>query len=544
MTHPDLPEADSWSAARDGFAWALPERYNIGELINRRWARRDPGRVALLALGEDGAVRCWRHGELARRAAQFANLLRARGVGRGDRVALLLPQTAEALLTHLACSILGAVSVPLFTLFGEEGLAYRLEDSGAAALVTDAANLPKIAAIRDRTPALATVLCVDGPGDGAEDFHALLDRAADRAEAVATGPDDPALISYTSGTTGPPKGALHGHRVLAAHAVGARLVYDFLPREGDVMWTPADWAWMGGSMNAMAPALHFGLPLIAHRMARFDPERAFDLIARHGVTVSFLPPTALKLMRRVPRPERFGARLRAVGSAGEPMGAGVLDWGRGALGLSINEFFGQTESNMLIGNNARLMTPRPGSMGLAMPGHEAAILGPEGAPLPHGETGELAFRAAGDAGMFLGYWNKPEKTAEKFLNGWMLTGDEARRDEDGYFYFTSRTDDVITSSGYRVGPAEIEECLAGRPEVAVAAVVGAPDPIRTERIVAYVKPSPGTEISDELAAALTAHVRSRLSPHMAPSEVRFIDEIPMTASGKILRRELRGRLTG
>ncbi len=543
---PELPEATSWSAAREGFEWRLPAAYNIAWLISGRWAAADPERTALIALGPEGARR-WSHREIWAASGRFANVLAAAGVGRGDRVAVLLPQSAETLICWLATIRLGAVIVPLFTLFGEDALAYRLADSGAKALLTDTANLPKVAAIRERAPDLVAVWQVEGPGAGAEGMPEAMARAREAAPVAETGPDDPALLSYTSGTTGPPKGALHGQRVLAAHVVGARMVYDFLPKPGDLMWTPADWAWMGGSMNAMAPALYHGVPLVAHRMTKFDPERAFALMAAEKVTVAFFPPTALKLMRRAPDPRRFGAALRTVGSAGEAMGAEVLAWGREAFGLSINEYYGQTECNMLIGNNARLMRPKPGWTGMVMPGHEAAILGPDLVERPWGKVGEIAI-AAPDAGLFLGYWRNPEKTAEKLVTGpdgrrWLLTGDEGNRDAEGYFRFESRTDDVITSSGYRVGPTEIEDCLAAHPSVAVAAVVGAPDPIRTEAIRAFVKLAPGAEGGDRAAAALIAHVRLRLSPHLAPVSVDFLDEIPVTATGKIMRRELRARFT-
>lgn len=519
----------------DSFRWSPPPRFNIAEMICERWAACAPDRVALIDLDHQGRSVDWTYRALSRRSSQLANVLAAHGIGRGDRVAVLLPQCAETLLTHLAAYKLGAILVPLFTLFGEEGLRYRLADSGARALVTDRANFPKIAAISDNAPALSLTLVVGGG------FHRALDKARDVFACAVTGPDDPALISYTSGTTGAPKGVLHGHRVLAAHAVGARVAYDFLPHEGDLMWTPADWAWMGGSMNAMAPSLYFGVPLLAHRMARFDPERAFDLMARYKVRTAFLPPTAMKLMKAVPDPARFGHALRVIGSAGEAMGGDLLDWGQSAFGLTINEFYGQTECNMVIGNNARLARPEPGSMGRAMPGHHAAVLRDDGSEAPWGEPGELAIRAD-DPGMFLRYWNKPAQTSEKFRDGWMLTGDVAERDGEGRFRFSSRTDDVITSSGYRIGPTEIEDCLAGHPAVAVAAVVGAPDPVRTEIICAFVKAAPGIMCSDETAAALIAHVRTRLSPHMAPARIEFVEEIPMTATGKIMRRELRALL--
>ncbi len=529
-----------WETLRGRFRWRLPERYNIAHDMCERWAMAEPERLALIHLDADWTAREWRYGALSRESNRLANVLAAHGVARGDRVAVLLPQVPETILTHLAAYKIGAIVLPLFTLFGEEGLEYRLADSGAKVVVTDAANLPKIVAIRERLPALETVFSIDGPGAGAHGLHEAMAEARDAFAMAETGPEDPAFICYTSGTTGPPKGALHAHRVLIGHFPGVQLTHEFFPKEGDRMWTPADWAWMGGLCNIAMPSLRFGVPLVAHRMEKFDPERAFALMARMEVRNTFLPPTALKLMRTVAEPGRFGCRLRSVGSGGESLGAEVLEWGREALGLTINEFYGQTECNLVVGNCASVMAVRPGSMGRAFPGSDVAILDSEGNVLPAGESGEIAVRR-GDAAMFLEYWRKPDKTAEKFAGAWMRTGDEGVMDEDGYFWFAARTDDVITSSGYRIGPSEIENCLTGHPAVAMAACIGVPDPVRTEIVKAYVTLAPGHEPSEALAAELVAHVRKRLSPHVAPRLVEFIERMPTTATGKIMRRELRSR---
>ena len=530
-----------WDALRAGFCWEIPGRFNIAEALVGARARAEPDRLALRHIAADGRVSEWRFGALDRAAARLANALAAHGVGRGDRVAVLLPQSPETLILHLAAYRLGAVAVPLFTLFGEEGLAFRLADSGAVALATDAANLPKIAAIRDRTPALGLVLCVDGPAEGALGWAETLARASEDHAPVGAAAEDPAFLSYTSGTTGPPKGALHAHRCLIGHLPGVRLVHDFLPRPGDVMWTPADWAWMGGLCNVMMPALYWGVPLISHRMEKFDPERAFALMAEQRVTCAFLPPTALKLMRGVAGPARFGLGLRTVGSGGEALGAELLGWGREALGVEIAEFYGQTECNKVLANNSAIMPVKPGSMGRAVPGYDIAILDAEGRELPPGETGEIAMRRGG-AAMFLGYWGLPEKTAEKFAGDWMRSGDEGRMDEEGYVFFSARTDDVITSSGYRIGPSEVEDCLSGHPAVAMAAVVGLPDPVRTELVAAFVTlRADAPPMDDALRAELAAHVRTRLGAHVAPRLVERIDAIPTTATGKIMRREVKRR---
>jgi acetyl-CoA synthetase len=547
---PLLAPGKDWAAMRAGFRWPALERFNIYQAICGRWARVEPERTALRILRPDGDSREWTYGELDRASARFANALAARGLRRGERVGLLLPQTQEALITHLACYRLGAVVVPLFTLFGADGLRYRLADSGAAMVVTDADNLPKVLEIRGELGELRTVWSVDRPTDGAWGFWQELAKGRDAQTPVDTLADDPAFISYTSGTTGPPKGALHAHRVLIGHLPGFETHHDFAPKPGDACWTPADWAWLGGLANIMLPSLFHGIPLLAHRMAKFDPERAFDIMARHEVRNAFMPPTALKLLRQVPDPRgRFDLKLRSVGSGGEALGEALLDWGREALGVTINEFYGQTECNLVLGNCAAVFPPRPGSTGKAVPGHEVAVIGADGAVLPDGETGEIAV-AAPDPAMFLGYWGLPEKTAEKFVTGpdgreWLRTGDVGRREADGSFFFASRTDDVITSSGYRIGPSEIEDCLTGHPAVAMAAVVGLPDPERTEAVTAVIVLAEGAGESDALKGELIERVRARISPHVAPRSVHVAAELPITATGKIMRREVkRGLMEG
>ncbi len=523
----------SWDEMRDAFRWPQLSAFNIAEVACLRWARQAPDRVALRYLDGDDQIRDWTYGALEEASARLANLLADAGLRRGARVAVLLPQTPETVITHLAAYRMGAVVVPLFTLFGEDGLRFRLSDSGTEAVVTDGANLAKINAIRAALPDLKTVLSITGAAEGARDFWAELERAASGQTPVQTGPDDPAFISYTSGTTGPPKGALHGHRVLLGHLPGVELPHNFLPQPGDSLWTPADWAWMGGLTNIMLPALTYGVPLIAHRMTKFDPERAHWLMDYMGVRNTFLPPTALKLMRQTP--PGTPPDLRSVASGGEALGAEMLDWGKEVLGQTINEFYGQTECNLVLANCAEVLSVRPGSTGRAVPGHDVAVIDEHGQPLGPDETGEIAIRRP-DPSMFLRYWNKPEKTAEKFTGDWMRTGDVGRMDAEGYVYFASRDDDVITSSGYRIGPTEIEQCLTSHPAVTMAAVIGVPDPVRTETVKAFVIPK-----ADVTAEALISHVRTRLSPHMSPREIEFVEDLPMTATGKIMRRALRER---
>ena len=525
----------SWEAMRAGFAWPRPARFNIAEACCDAWARVAPDRLALRYLRPDGEVRDYSYVQLARASRRFGEALRGHGIAAGDRVAVLLPQTPEAAITHLACYRIGAVVVPLFTLFGEDGLAFRLADAGAKAIVTDGPNLAKVLAIRDRCPELAEVFSIDQREAGVHGFWQELGKAAEGGPVAATGPDDPAFIAYTSGTTGPPKGALHAHRTLIGHLPGIEFVHEGLGLPGDCIWTPADWAWLGGLTNVLLPGLYHGVPVVAHRMAKFDPERAVDLLADLGVRNAFLPPTALKLMRRSGVARIPG--LRSVASAGEALGAEMLEWGRATFGREINEFYGQTEANVVVGNAAAVMPVRPGSAGRPVPGHDVAVIDAEGQALPPGQHGEIAVRRP-DPVMFLGYWNRPDKTAEKFVGDWLRTGDEGMMDADGYLYFAARADDVITSAGYRIGPSEIEDCLAGHPSVAMAAVVGAPDPIRTEAVKAFVVLAPGAA-AEGLAETLVARVRERISPHVAPREVVFVESLPLTATGKIQRRLLR-----
>jgi len=524
-----------WDGLRAGFRWPALARFNIADVCCDAWARAAPERPALRYLSSDGALGDVTYGALARDSRRLAAVLEAHGIGAGDRVALLLPQSPEAALTHLAAYRLGAVVVPLFTLFGEDGLRFRLTDSGARVLVTDGDNLGKVLAIRGELPQLGAVLCVGGRAAGVEAFWDAVGRARETATPMPGDPEAPALICYTSGTTGPPKGALHAHRVLVGHLPGIELAHDRLGAPGDCLWTPADWAWMGGLTNVLLPGLCLGVPVVAFRAARFDPERAVAFIGEAGVRNLFLPPTALKLMRQAGI--RSVPGLRSVASAGEPLGKGLLAWGRTALGVEINEFYGQTECNVVIGNSAGLAPVRPGSAGRAIPGHDVAILGGDGQVLEPGVAGEIAVRRP-DPVMFLRYWNSPEKTAEKFVGDWMRTGDEAVMDEAGYVFFRARADDVITSSGYRIGPTEIEECLSGHPDVAMAAAIGVPDPIRTEVVKAFVVLTPGAR-TEGLAEELVERVRSRLSPHLSPREVVFVETLPLTATGKIQRRALR-----
>jgi acetyl-CoA synthetase len=524
----------SWAETRAAFRWQVPEHFNMAERCCDSWAAAAPDRVALTHIDEGGQARDWTYGALKDASDRLAASFSARGLGRGDRVGVLLSQGPETLIAHFAAFKLGAITIPLFTLFGADALAFRLGDSGARIAVTDAANLDKLTGLRDSLPALEEVYCTEPTAQRVRDFWAEIE-ATPPAQAVDTLADDPAVIIYTSGTTGPPKGALHAHRFLLGHLPGVETQLENFPQPGDVGWTPADWAWIGGLMDLAMPCLYHGVRLVSRRMRKFDPDEAFALMCDQKVSVAFLPPTALKLMRAAEVPA--GLRLRAISSGGESLGADLLDWGRSALHAPINEIYGQTECNLVVNSQAGAMAVKPGAIGQPVPGHEVAVIDAAGRALPPGEVGEIAVRRP-DPVMFLGYWNLPEKTQEKFVGDWLKTGDLGVLDADGYVSFVSRDDDVITSAGYRIGPTEIENCLTGHPDVVMAAAVGVPDPLRTEIVKAFVVLRPGVD-PDGLADALVARVREKVSAHVAPRAVEFVESLPMTATGKIMRRALR-----
>ena len=407
-------------------------------------------------------------------------------------------------------------------------------------MVTDRVGAEKLAGLRDGLPDLRHVLTVDGPGPGTRDFHALCGAASDAFTPVDTAADDPALIIYTSGTTGDPKGALHAHRVLLGHLPGVELPQDFFPQPGDRFWTPADWAWIGGLLDVLLPSWHHGVPVVAHRARKFDPDAAFALMATHGVRNAFLPPTAMKLMRQARATPHPGLALRSVGSGGEALGGEMLDWGRSVLGCPINEFYGQTECNLVAASCASLFPVRPGAIGRAVPGHDVRVIDAEGRERAPGETGAIAVRRP-DPVMFLRYWNDEAATRAKFVGEYLVTGDLGQRDEEGYLRFVGRDDDVITSGGYRIGPGEIEDCLIRHPAVAMAAVIGVPDPVRTEAIKAFVVLAEGARGSPALAREIQDFVRVRLAAHEYPRHVAFVEALPMTTTGKIIRRALRAR---
>jgi acetyl-CoA synthetase len=535
-----LIKADTYDDVCDAHSWSIPATFNMGVDVCDKHAEATPDKLGLIIADDNGIAEQYSFKDLKRLSNKLANLFLAHGLARGDRVGILMSQSVEAAISHVAAWKMGAISIPLFTLFGEDALEFRLKDSGAKILVTDVDNYHKIEAIRDQLPGLEKVLLIGAKKDGAGmvDFWSGMDQASDAFTPIITDAEDPSFICYTSGTTGNPKGALHAHRTMFGHLPGMEMFHEFLPEPGDLMWTPADWAWIGGLMNCLMCSWHHGVTNLAYRAKKYDPEAALRMIATYNVRNTFMPPTALNLMREVSDIPSFGTSLRTVACAGEPMGAELLHWGRENLGVTFNEYYGQTECNLIASNCQQIMDVKPGSMGRAAPGHVVEIINEDGQICGPGIEGEIAVKTP-DPVMLLKYWNNPEGTKNKYNGDWLLMGDRGTKDEDGYLWFVGRADDVITSAGYRIGPGEIEDCLCKHPAVSLAAAIGVPDPVRTEAVKVFIKLMPGHKGGPDLEEEIRAFVKIRLSPHEYPRIVEFVDTLPLTATGKIRRKDLR-----
>ena len=541
---------DRYAELHAAHRWDVPAQFNIGEACCRRWAN-DRSRFALYWEDESGATEALTFWDLQRAANRLSNALAACGVGRGDKVAIVLPQRPETVIAHLAVYQLGGITVPLSFLFGPEALEYRLTNAQCKVAFVDPQSLPNLVPIRDHCPGLAHVVGVAGAqASFVTRWESFIGEASPHFIAVTTAATDPAVLIYTSGTTGPPKGALMPHQCLLGNLPGFTHSHDGYPQPGDLFWSPADWAWTGGLMDALLPALYFGQPIVGYR-GRFDAERAFGLIERYQIRNTFLFPTALKLMMKAfPRPrERFDINLRSVMSAGEAVGTAVFEWAEAALGVTINEMFGQTETNYIVGNSHALWPARPGSMGRPYPGHRIALIDDEAREVPAGDIGEVAVhRIAPDGNadpvFFLEYFGNREGTIGKYIGDWCRTGDLAKRDAEGNLWYQGRADDMFKSAGYRIGPSEIENCLVRHPAVANAAVVPSPDATRGHVVKAFIVLATGHTASRALEEDLQRHVRSFLAPYEYPREIEFIDALPMTTTGKVQRRILRDRERG
>lgn len=524
------------------YDWHIPEHFNMGREVCDKWAD-GTGRTALIYEDKAGKVTTYSFDQIKTLSDKLANTLARAGLQRGDRIGIFLSQGVETLISHVAAYKIGAVTVPLFYLFGPDAISYRLNNSAAKLLITDAAGMGKVGPVRTELTELRKILCVEegdeSVADGTEGFWSSLRQESAEFRTVDTLADHPAIIIYTSGTTGKAKGALHSHRILLGHLPGVEVSHDGFPQAGDLFWTPADWAWIGGLFDVLMPSLYHGIPVLAKRLEKFEPEAVFDLLARHQVRNVFFPPTALKMLRVVDKPqEKWRYRLRSVASGGESLGSDLIAWGQQVFGVTINEFYGQTECNLVVSSSATLYPPKPGSMGRAVPGHDVQVVDEQGNILPAGATGNIAVRSP-DPVMFLGYWQNPQATKEKFAGDFLVTGDLGSMDAEGYITYLGRNDDVITSAGYRIGPAPIEECLMRHPSVKLAAVIGVKDEVRTEIVKAFLVLREGFAPSQALVKEIQGFVRDRLAAHEYPREIAFVDALPTTPTGKIMRRALK-----
>lgn len=565
----------TYAQLHGNFQWAVPEHFNMAQVCCQRWAAAPNAtkNIAVVESGTGASATFHSYAELQDQANRLSHVLSVLGVGRGDRVAIVMPQCFETAVAYIAVLQMGAVAMPLSMLFGPEALEFRLHDSEAVVAIGDASSLEGLQAVRENCPLLRTVLGVGALAQtlGGCDFNysAALAQQPPEFTLVSTLAEEAAVLIYTSGTTGNAKGALIPHRALIGNLTGFVCSQNWFGFDGAdnaqsnaVFWSPADWAWTGGLMDALLPTLYFGRPIVAFH-GRFSPQTALELMAEFGVTHTFLFPTALKAMMKVypgtPQAtvrQQFGLKLAAIMSAGEAVGDAVFDYCQAQLGVTVNEMFGQTEVNYIVGNCAVLWPPKPGSMGMGYPGHRVAVIDDDGHECPVGVAGDVAlnrFDAHGhpDPIFFLGYWKNAASTQGKFTGDWCRTGDLATRDAEGYLWYQGRADDVFKAAGYRIGPGEIENCLVKHPAVANAAVVPKPDAARGALVKAYVVVTPEfiaacaaskrarALIDAELIAQLQQHVKGKLAPYEYPKEIEFVDSLPMTTTGKVQRRVLR-----
>ncbi len=580
------PSLDAYQRLHSGFRWQVPRQFNIAQICCGRWAAQADAskRVAIQEYPTGAGGRFYTYSELQGQANRLSNVLMVLGVGRGDRVAIVMPQGFETAVAYMAVLQMGAVAMPLSMLFGPEALEFRLHDSEAVVAIAAASALDGLQAVRANCPLLNYVVGVGGlestQGRADVNYALALTQEDGPFTPVPTMAEEAAVLIYTSGTTGNPKGVLIAHRALIGNLSGfvcSQNWFGFdpvakpastagpaeLPQGSSaIFWSPADWAWTGGLMDALLPTLYFGRTIVAHN-ARFSPQTALELMRDCGVTHTFLFPTALKaLMKAYPGSaqqtvrQQFKLQLQAIMSAGEAAGDAVFDYCRQQLGVTVNEMFGQTEINYIVGNCATQWPPKPGSMGMGYPGHQVAVIDEAGVECPVGVAGDVAlnrFDRHGDADpiFFLGYWKNDASTQAKFTGDWCRTGDLALRDLEGYLWFQGRSDDLFKAAGYRIGPGEIENCLVKHPAVANVAVVPKPDAARGAVVKAYVVLAPlviasrpldtraRAEFDLKLVAELQAHVKDKLAPYEYPKEIEFIDALPMTSTGKVQRRVLR-----
>ncbi len=533
----DLSRFETYEAACEGFEWDVPETFNMADALCGRWARRDDGkqRVALFYEGSDGTQETYTFWQIQRLANRVSNALADLGVGPGTRVAIVLPQRPETLIANLGVLQLGGIAVPLSVLYGTEGLRYRLGHSGSEVAIVDNEQAETVAELEGELDALETVLTVGDPSAEGRSWEDVTASASPAFETVETDAEESAYIIYTSGTTGDPKGAHHAHRSLLGYLPGWQMINEF-PGDGAVHYTPSGWSWVGGLFAVCWGAWYHGQPVVGYG-GRFEPESVYEVLERYGVTNTLLTSTMVRMLRETDHAE-YDLDVEVVPSGGETVTEDVIAFVEDEWDAVVNEIYGQTECNFLIGTNSALIGENREATGKPCPGHEVAVIDPEtGERKPPGEIGHIAVRRP-DPSMLLDYWNQPELTAELFVGEWMKTGDAGSFDEEGYIYYEGRADSVIVTSGYRVSPLEVEECLRDHGTVRDAVVVGVDHDQRGQAIKAFVTLTEGVEPSEDLSAELQAFVKEREAAYKYPREVAFRDAFPTTASGKVQRHKL------
>ncbi len=541
-----LKRFDNYDELYNSFRWSIPENYNIASDTIDKFSNSE--RIALKHVLDDGNCNEFTFKYLQQKSNQLANVLDHLSLKNDDRVGIILGQCPETILSHMACFKSGKISIPLFSLFGDDALLFRLKDSGASTVICDDLSIEKIKRINEFLPCLKNIISINRKKSDATvlSFYELISNASDKYKNVESKSNDPALIIYTSGTTGDPKGALLPHKVLLGHIPGVEMPHEFLTSSHpvtDCFWTPADWAWIGGLFDVLMPALYFGIPIISYRSSKFDPEFTFTLLEKYEVKNTFIPPTALKMMKSFNQNlKRKNLKLRTLGSGGESLGQELLKWGKEIFDVGINEFYGQTECNLTVSNCGLIMKQKLGSIGKPVPGHNVELMNKEGGFIKdENEEGEIVVNSSSPS-TFLGYWNNKSETEKKIIDGWLHTGDYATLDEEGYFYFKGRKDDLINSSGYRIGPSEIENTILSIDEVEMAAVVGVPDDLRGQVVKAVIVPKNKFYIDSqnlELKDKIKNKVKDKLSAHEYPRIIEFVSELPLTTTGKIKRNIIR-----
>ena len=541
-----LPKSLNYDHLYNTFNLNIPPNFNIASSTIDKFANTN--RIALKNLKYNGEFENLSFRFIQKKSNQLANALDNLNLNKNDRVGIILGQCPETLISHISCFKSGKISIPLFNLFGIDALKFRLIDSSASAVICDKHGLEKLMKIKHDLPSLKHIICTDKKESDNDIlfFDGLLNRSKDEYKNVNTNSEDPALIIYTSGTTGDPKGALLPHRTLLGHIPGVEMPHEFLSSDlsnNDCFWTPADWAWIGGLFDVLLPSLYFGIPVISFRSSKFDPEFTFDLMEKFEVKNTFLPPTSLKMMKSFNLyKSRDKLHLRTVGSGGEALGEELLNWGKEILNVGINEFYGQTECNLTVSNNGLIMKQKLGSIGRPVPGHKVKLMKDDGTFISKSDDeGEIVVQSNSPS-IFSGYWNNDKETQKKIIDGWLHTGDYATVDNEGYFYFKGRKDDLINSSGYRIGPTEIENTILSLQEVEMVAVVGVPDKLRGEIIKAVIVPREKSLLknkNENLKDKIKEHVKQNLAAHEYPRLIEFVKELPLTTTGKIKRNLIR-----